>query len=261
MARIDYTERAGDYRRARTLPPEILASWGDAVAPIAAAARAARQRAGRSNGLVVDVGAGPGGFLEPLTAWFGAPVVAVELSDAMRSEARAAGTAARFAYVGGRAEQLPLAAGIADVAWLSTVIHQFDDLGAAAGELHRAIRPDGLVLIRGFFGDGQLTGLFEHFPGIERSAAAFPRTDDVVATFERAGFARRVVVDVPERWTFELDAWTERVRSVRHVDSGLRPLTDDEIEAGIASVHATYADQPGPIVSDTTLRLVVLGRR
>lgn len=253
MARIDYTDRAAAYRSARTLPPAVLAPWADAVRPIADSMVSA------TPGIVVDLGAGPGGFLDPLAEWFGRVVVAVEPSPAMRAEAIAAGTAKQFASIGGRAEQLPLADATVSVAWLSTVVHQFDDLAAAASELRRVVRPDGRVLIRGFFGDGTLTGLFSHFPGIERSAATFPRTDDVAATFERAGFARREVIDVNERWTFELEAWTERVRSVRHVDSALRPLADDEIEAGIASVHARYADTPGPVVSETTLRLLVLG--
>ena len=165
-------------------------------------------------------------------AWFDRPVVAVELSEAMRTEARAAGTADRFSYVGGRAEQIPLADATVAVAWLSTVVHQFDDLAAAARELRRVVRPGGLVLIRGFFADLGFSGLFELFPGIERAAATFPRTDDVVEVFEHAGWRLEQIVDVPERWTFELEPWTDRVRSIRHTDSALRPLTDDEVEAG-----------------------------
>jgi SAM-dependent methyltransferase len=259
MARVDYTERAGAYRRARTLPPEVLGAWADAVGPVASAASAERREAAGRRGVVLDLGAGPGGYLDPLVEWFAAPVVAIELSAAMRAEAVAAGTAPRHLYVGGRAEQIPLAADTVDAAWLSTVIHQFDDLDAAAAELRRVVRPTGLVLIRGFFADLSFAGLFELFPGIDRSAATFPRTDDVVGRFERAGFGLHRVVDVAERWTFDLGPWTERVRSIRHTDSALRPLTDAEIEAGIAAAHERYADVAGPIVSETALRLVVLG--
>jgi SAM-dependent methyltransferase len=259
VARVDYTDRAGAYRRARTLPAHVLEPWTAAVAPIAAEVRAASRDRGGRPGAVLDLGAGPGGFLDPLAEWFDAPVVAVEPSEAMRAEARAAGTSPRFAYVGGRAEQIPLAGDVADVAWLSTVVHQFDDLGAAAAELRRTVRPGGLVLVRGFFADLSLTGLFGHFPGIGRSAATFPLTDAVVETFAAAGFGLRHVVDVVEPWTFELGPWTERVRAIRHTDSALRPLTDDEVEAGIASVQAAHGAAAGPIVSDTVIRLLVLG--
>ena len=254
VARVDYSDRAGAYRSARTLPAAVLRSWDEAVRPIAAA------RAGAPGaGVVLDLGAGPGGFLDPLAEWFGGRVVAVEIADAMRAEAQRAGTADRFSYVAGRAEQIPLADASVDAAWLSTVVHQFDDLDAAAVELRRVVRPRGLVLVRGFFGDQSLTGLFELFPGIERAAATFPTTDAVLGCFERAGFARRRVIDVVERWTFELDAWTDRVRAIRHTDSALRPLTDADFEAGVAAVHASRGGQVDPVVSDTILRLLVLG--
>lgn len=255
MARVDYTDQAAAYRRARTVPADVLSAWGEAVRPIAHALEADGPR----GDLVLDLGAGPGGFVDPLAAWFDRPVVAVELSEAMRAEARVAGTADRFSYVGGRAEQIPLADATVAVAWLSTVVHQFDDLAVAARELRRVVRPGGLVLIRGFFADLGFSGLFELFPGIERAAATFPRTDDVVEVFEHAGWRLDQIVDVPERWTFELEPWTDRVRSIRHTDSALRPLTDDEVEAGIAAAHARYAGVDGPIVSESALRLVVLG--
>ncbi len=158
----------------------------------------------------------------------------------------------------GRIESLPLHSESIDVAWLSTVIHQFDDRDTAAGELHRVIRPGGRVLVRGFLSDVTITGLFSMFPGIERSADSFPSTDSVVSSFESAGFTLDRVTDVVEPWEFDLVAWTERVRSVRHIDSGLRPLTDTEFDKGLQVVTEAFSATNGPIASDGTLRLVVL---
>jgi SAM-dependent methyltransferase len=248
MARVDYTGGARDYRAARTLPPEVAAAWGATLA----AARLPRPA------LVLDVGAGPGGFVDLLAGWFGAPVVAVEPSPAMRGEARAAGVSPRRPYVAARAEALPLRAGVADVAWLSTVIHQCDDRPAVAAGLRRVLRPQGRVLVRGFFSDMRFTGLFGAFPGIDRAAATFPSTGEIVACFEEAGFALDAVHDVVEPWRTDLATWRTRIQAVRHTDSGLRPLHDHEFAEGIRIVTERYRDAPGPIPSDVTLRLLVL---
>jgi ubiquinone/menaquinone biosynthesis C-methylase UbiE len=249
--RVDYERSAGAYRRARTLPPEVLARWTDAVTPFADA----------STGRVLDLGAGTGQFVEPLTRWFGADVVAVEPSEAMRAELRAAlsngAEARRPTIVAGTAEHLPLASDAVDVAWLSTVLHQFDDRIAAVHQLRRVVRSGGRVFVRGFFADQAVTGLLAEFPGIARAAATFPRTDAVVDEFAAGGFATVEVVDVIEPWRFELTTWVERARSIRHTDSALRPLTDPEFDAGLAAITAAHRADPGLVASDATLRLLV----
>jgi SAM-dependent methyltransferase len=247
VARVDYTGRAEAYRTARTLPTDVLASWRTALEPL----DLPRPRD------VLDLGAGPGGFLRPLTEWFDAPVVAVEPSAAMRDAARVAGLTERFPYLAAWAEALPLQDASIDLAWLSTVVHQFDDPAVAARELHRVVRPGGHVLVRGFFADVAITGLFAAFPGIERSAQSFPSTDAIVSCFENAGLRVARVDDVVEPWRFDLAAWTDRVRSLRSTDSALRPLTDTEFAEGLRVVTDTYRAADGPIGSDGTLRLIV----
>lgn len=249
VTRVDYTETAAAYRRARTLPVQALAAW---AAAIGALDLAPPRR-------VADIGAGPGGFLRPLAEWFGAPVVAVEPSAAMRSDAETAGVASTFAYLAAVAERIPLADGAIDVAWLSTVIHQFDDLDAAVAELRRVVAPGGHVLVRGFFADQAMTGVLARFPGIDRATNRFPTTAATIETFRRGGFATASVVDVTERWRFDLDGWVDRVRAIRHTDSALRPLTDEEVEAGIAAVRTDHGTSTAPLISDLVLRLVVLG--
>ncbi|HZM31413.1 MAG TPA: class I SAM-dependent methyltransferase [Acidimicrobiales bacterium] len=246
MTRIDYSGAAAAYRAARTLPPEVMARWD---ATMAAAGLPPARR-------VLDLGAGPGGFLGALARWSGAPVVAVEPQAAMRAEAVAAGTAARHPYAAGWGEALPLRAACVDWAWLSTVVHQLDDRDRAATELARVLRPGGVVLLRGFLSDVQITGAYRLFPGHERVAATFPSTADVLATFERAGFAPAGAHDVAEPWRLDPDSWEERVRSVRHKDSALRHYTDDEFDEGVARITARLAG--GPVPNDVTLRLVVL---
>jgi SAM-dependent methyltransferase len=179
----------------------------------------------------------------------------------MRAEAAGQGLVDRFPFVAGRAESLPFHGASFAAAWLSTVLHQFDDRRAAAGELRRVVRDGGRLAIRGLFADQAVTGLLARFPGIDRAVATFPITGAAVELFESVGFRDPSVVDVVEPWSFTLDAWVARARRLRHTDSALRPLTDDEFEAGIHAVlheRGDEADPAEPFVSETTLRLVVL---
>jgi SAM-dependent methyltransferase len=176
----------------------------------------------------------------------------------MRAQAQSVVDGRTTALVAGRAEALPLSPASVDVAWLSTVVHQFGDLGRAVDELRRVVRPAGRVLVRGFFSDTPLTGLFALFPGSGRSAATFPSSGAVLAAFERGGFTTVAAGDVVETWRFDVDTWRERVRALRHVDSWLRPLTDDEVAAGIAAVEQLADGGRAPLVSDTQLSLLVL---
>lgn len=249
MGRVDYSGRADAYQRARTLPPAVLDAWTATIAtlPLPPAAR------------VLDLGAGPGTFVDALTAWTGARVVAVEPSESMRERAVASGASSRHPYVAGVAERIPLRDASVDWAWLSTVVHQFDDLGRAAHELARVIRPGGCVLVRGLLADVTVTGLLAEFPGIERAARSFPATAAVVEAFRTAGIALDASIDVVEPWTFDLEVWTAGIDSVRDSDSLLRRLTDDEFDEGVHRVTTTAA--PGePLRSDLTLRLLVLRR-
>lgn len=120
------------------------------------------------------------------------------------------------------------------------------------------LTPGGHVLVRGFFSDVPVTGLWAAFPGAERAAATFPSTDEVVSCFATAGFRVEHAAAVTEVWRLELDAWRERVRRLRHVDSAFRPLSDDEVAEGIRRVEERHRTTAGPIPSDMTLRLVVL---
>lgn len=244
--RVDYEGTAAAYRAARTLPDDVLHAWESAVTSIGIP----------PGGVTVDIGAGTGQFADPLAAWLSGRVLGVEPSGAMRAEAEAAGITARHPFVAARAELLPIAAGAAGAAWLSTVVHQIADLAAAVGELRRVLAPGGTVLVRGFFGDQPPTGLWARFPGSARAAATFPTTASIVSTFEREGFTHRTTLEVVETWRFDLDTWVQRANSVRHTDSALRPLTDREFSGGIDAIREAFAGEPGPIESETVLRLV-----
>lgn len=258
LGRVDYDTGAAAFRRARTLPEGVLATWREVV----------RGHRLRGVSAVVDVGCGTGQFLWPLAEWFGAAVVGVEPSAGMRAEARqvlpplapqasqpaARGegtTAARrrprtfaprtsgarvVACVGGVAEDLPMRDASVDAAWLSTVVHHIGDIERAVAELRRVLRSGGHVLVRGYFADLPLGSQLRRFPGIERAAASFPTRTAVVETFRRGGFGSPTLSVVRESWEADVSTVVRRARQMRHVDSLLCRLTDDEFEAGLRAI-------------------------
>jgi SAM-dependent methyltransferase len=179
---IDYDSGASAYRRGRTLPLDILATWRDAVAALSLP----------GGGRVLDLGSGTGQFLRPLAEWLDATVVGVEPSAGMRAEAREALVPNSTACLAGRAEALALRDQTIDIAWI--------------------------------------------------------------------GFVTPTVTPVHEVWHFDLRAWTSRARQLRQTDSALRPFTDEEFEAGIASIRNDPAHQQGTITNRFPLNLIALHR-
>jgi len=249
MARVDYDQMAVRYDRGRALSLEGLEGWRAALAAWLPPPR----------GLpVLDLGAGTGLFATAIATWFDARVVAVEPSAGMRRQAQQVRAHARVAYVGGRAERLPLRDGCCGGAWLSTVIHHLDDLPGCARELRRVLPAGGPVLIRSSFpGRHQGISLFRFFPGAGRIADSFPTVEATVAAFQAAGFGFRALQQVPQTSAPSLQAALERVRL--RADSTLAPLPDAEFAQGLAAMErAAAAEQtPTPVVDH--LDLLVLG--
>jgi 2-polyprenyl-3-methyl-5-hydroxy-6-metoxy-1,4-benzoquinol methylase len=249
MERIDYSKAASSCRSLRALPPEVAASWDAAIADLGI------DRVGR----VLDVGAGPGLFCGQLHDWFGAPITAVEPSAAMRREAQASELPAGCTYVAAAGEQLPLRSDSHDLAWLSTVVHQLDDVAQTARELWRVIAPGGSVLLRGLFGDMEPAGLLARFPGAEQAVGWFPRTDSVVDAFTRAGFSLAARTDVTERRSRTVPEWTSLLEASRSSDSLLRQFSDSQFRAGLMAITGDSADPSAAVPSDLVLRLIHLG--
>jgi SAM-dependent methyltransferase len=229
---VDYERAAGTYARGRALGSGVMARWRDAV----------RARLGDEvPRCVVDVGAGTGLFV-PMWLELGvASVVAVEPSEAMRAQL-CARPDSRVRVQPGTATDLGVDAGSADVVWVSAVIHHVPDLDAAAHELRRVLRPGGRLLVRGYFPDHSTLPWLDVLPGAERARARFPTTHRLAEVLSRAGFS---IVDVNgvadvEGSAREAADW---IAAMRHADTILGALRDDEIEAGIRTLRA-QGEQP-----------------
>lgn len=91
---------------------------------------------------VLDAGCGPGS-MSRFWSGTGSRVTALDLSLPMLDEALRQGSAQH--YVQADIEAMPLADGQYDLAWSNLAVQWCESLPAALGELHRVVRPGGVV--------------------------------------------------------------------------------------------------------------------
>lgn len=232
---------APTYREARALPTETKRLWIEVI----------RHAVGmRKVRLAIDVGAGTGRFTRLLADALDARVLAVETSAGMAS-AREAIENDRVAFVLGVAEALPLRAGSADVILMSMVYHQLHTIDAAVAEMRRAVRPNGLVLLR--TPTRETLAEFDWLRFFPKSLAIdterMPAHGTVLAVFARAGFEYRGHTVVRQRVAANLADYAARVRSRAY--TSLQALPDDvwqrrltEFEAHCRSAPDRPVDEP-----------------
>jgi SAM-dependent methyltransferase len=259
MARISYNERtARAFKAVREVPRDGLSEWREAV----------RRHLHPSQGMtLVDIGAGTGAFAAAFSDWFDLSVVAVEPSAAMRDQIR---RTPAIEVLEGNASALPLPDASADAAWLSLVIHHIPDLGGAAHEIRRVLRPGAPVLIRQGFpdryepsGDLKLGGieLVRWFPETARTIDTYPSVKDTCRAFEAAGFHRDALEQVRETYPTSLAHFLSRVDTFRRADTTMRNLTEDEFVRGKERLRRAvrHAEStPNPEARSNWLDLLVL---
>jgi ubiquinone/menaquinone biosynthesis C-methylase UbiE len=244
LSNVLYDEIGSDFDAVRDRRPEARQVWLDRLAhhlpdppPVA----------------MVDVGAGTGIWSRAIAERLGCAVHAVEPSEGMRARAREAHPHPRVHYVSGTCDALPLADESVGAAWLSTVIHQFPDLAAAARELRRVVEPGGLVFVRsGYPGRQDEIELFHIFPGAMRVAERWPRLGRVISAFEDAGFAFAEIERVREPTFDTYEEVLELLPVMRRSDTALVDLDDEQWEKGLVAVQRAMAagERPWPLGMD-----------
>jgi SAM-dependent methyltransferase len=242
MARVDYDEMSKRYNAGRHLD-----EWQvEPLRPVLA------QLLPPSTSTLLDLGSGTGQWSGRLARWFDVEVVGVEPSAGMRHHALPAD---RVRFVAGVAEAVPLRGGAVDAAWLSVVVHHFDDLAQAAREVRRVLKPGGMVLLRtaipdlvprsaepiercvreaGMDGTVMYSGLL--FPSSLDVIDTFPSLDELDGAFGAAGFERKYADLVAHGQAESMREFRDRV-AVR-ADSTLVPVSDLEWEQGMARLDA-----------------------
>jgi SAM-dependent methyltransferase len=258
MARVDYDRMALDYLEGRALPAAGMAPWRDEIARWLPGPG---DPAGRSP--VLDLGAGTGQFAAAIAGWFAVDVVAVEPSQGMRAQVVRANSHPGVHWVAGVGERLPLRNGTCAMAWVSTVVHHFDDPEAAANELGRVLRPGAPLLVRQAFPGrmGDLTLYRRYFPAAGEclvTGGGLPTVEQVEAAFEEAGFRVEDLRSVAQVSAPSLAAYRDKVR--RRADTGLRLLPDDRFAAGLAALERDADAETSPVPVVDRLDLLVLRR-
>ncbi|HKT02534.1 MAG TPA: methyltransferase domain-containing protein [Rugosimonospora sp.] len=251
MARISYDERtAAAFKAVREVPRDGLSYWREAV----------RRHLRPSPGMtLVDIGAGTGAFATALSDWFDLNVLAVEPSAAMRGQIPRAPAIQVFE---GNASALPVRDESADAAWLSLVIHHIPDLGAAAQEIRRVLRPGAPVLIRqGFPGRVDRVELVRWFPETARMVDTYPSVTDTCEAFATAGFHMDALEQVRETYPVSLADLLRQVDTFRQADTTMRGLTEEEFLRGKERIRQAVPQADGtenPEARSNWLDLLVL---
>jgi SAM-dependent methyltransferase len=239
---VDYERVAPLYEEGRALPAHVLARWGEAVRPYLPSVTRR----------VLDLGAGTGIFARAWPGWTRAAVVAVEPSAAMVLAGTRADPGTRF--VRAVAEALPLRDGTVDVVWISTALHHFGDIPRAVAEVHRVLSPSGRVFVRTYASGRTEVTWADEFPGRAKWQARFHSERELGALFGTHGFDLVDVQDVLE-WTETYADSARWVARMRHADSILTALSDEEIDAGLDVLRSRPSK-----VGRIELTLFVFGR-
>jgi SAM-dependent methyltransferase len=200
---------------------------------------------------VLDLGCGTGRFAAALSERHRCTAIGVDPSPEMLAVARA--RTAGVTWLEGRAEQIPLADGAVERAFMQTVVHLVEDRAAACAELRRVVEPDGGIAILTVDPAGArrfwLADLLPSYAAID--AARFPAPGTLVAELEAAGFAAARWTPTPMRlrYTREQAAGLLRERFA----SSLAHISDAELEAG-----ARRAERTLPAVIEPLLEMVLV---
>ena len=114
------------------------------------------------------------------------------------------------------------------------------------------------MLVRSSFpGRHEGIPLFRFFPGASRVGETFPTVEETVDTFAAAGFGFEALEQVHEAGMTMAELAT-RVPPMRHSDSTLAPLSDEEFAAGMAAIERAAAADPDARPQPDWLDLLVL---
>ena len=233
----DETDQAQRYDRARAISVEARRQW---LAPL-------RRFVSRPAPLVVDLACGTGRFTGGLARELEARVVGVDAAATMLAKAVGNVADARVAFVRADAAAIPLAAGAADVVFVSMAWHHFDDPAAVAAEIRRVLRSGGILAIRNAMTDTlDEVPYLPFFPGARRqNLERLPARGPLTALAQSAGFRRAhhdvIVMQMAESWA----AYGDKVGMRAYSD--LAVLDDAEFEAGMAALRA-HAAPAGPVL-------------
>lgn len=241
IKKVDYNRNQyKNYQQGRAHSEETIRLWMEALA---------KYLPRLSEYTILDLGSGTGRFAPHLAAYFYACVIGVEPSDKMRAIAEESNTNPRISYLEGKAEEIPVGSQQCDFAFLSMVIHHFDDLNLCCKELYRVLKPESLVFIRNGFSD-RYSGAryYEFFPSAQAiDNRNLPSTDVVEASFSANGFEQVALESIVQQITDSFQAYYQRIKT--RSQSTFEFISDEEFQAGLLAMEkvADNEKEPSPV--------------
>jgi len=169
------------YDRGRSLPPDALRLWKDAVASVLP------REAIRTT---IDLGCGTGRFTALLAEIFKARVYGIEPSGKMLVKARQKILSSSVTFLQGSGEDIPLSQDMADLIFLSMVYHHILDKEKAISNIKRVLRNKGYVLIRTSTRQSMKTYFWPRFfpKALETEMNRAPDRSELISFFKDRGF-------------------------------------------------------------------------
>lgn len=229
----DKSNIAATYDAARSYTPEVLKQWLDLVATHAPSPLT----------LIVDLGCGTGRFTQPLSDRLDAEALGLDPSEKMLAAARSKGHGSRVEFQQLRGGTLPLGDGLADMVFMSMVLHHLPNPSETAQECRRVLRQGGRACLRNST-SGTDFPQRRFFPSMQRFVEqTLPSKAFVQSLFEGAGFKTRAHELVTHRVA---DHWQEFADKLAlRADSLLARIPDAEFQVGMATLR-TYAATRSP---------------
>ena len=244
MKKLDYDQSLyKNYQKAREHSEVTYRLWMEAIAKYLSKTKI------RSGLTILDLGSGTGRFSAPLAQYFDVCVIGVEPSDKMREAAEESNTDPRISHIKGKAEKIPADDKKFDFAFLSMVIHHFDDLDLCAKELYRVLKPDGFVFIRNSFRNRlDMVPYHDFFPSAKAiDNQILPDVEEVGTVFSDNGFEKIALERVVQQMAESLDAYYQRIKM--KAMSTFEFMSDEEFQAGLLTMKkaAEIERKPWPV--------------
>jgi ubiquinone/menaquinone biosynthesis C-methylase UbiE len=234
----DGTTIASSYDAARSHAPDVQRRWLDVI----------ERHAPADPGLILDVGCGTGRFTYPLAERFGARVIGVDPSESMLEVARGKGGPGNVEFRRAPAERLPLEDAVADMIFMSMVLHHLPDQAASARECRRVLRRGGRLCVRNCTRDTTYPQS-RFFPGMQPMLdAELPSAAEIMDLFAGAGFT--LLAHEPVWHSLASDWRSFADKLALRADSFLARLPDSEFEAGLAELRAFAATRAPEAITE-----------
>lgn len=233
---IDYNRIAGEYGRHRKIHPGVLQQLIE---------RGGVTKTSR----ILEVGCGTGNYVTAIQEATGCVATGVDPSEAMLAQARERG--AEVVWLGGRAEELPVADASVDLLFNVDVIHHVADRPAFFREALRVLAPGGRICTATDSEEdiARRRPLSSHFPEtIAYELARYPKIGTLREEMAAAGF------EAIETGHVELEYPLTDVQPYRdRAYSSLHLIPAEAVERGVARLEAELASGPVPALSLYTL--------